>query len=161
VTEYGVDHVAGCILIPVVAITSPCLSARLSETIVAVVTAGVLTGEGACVAGVSDLFLRRPAACGGSSGCSGGGDPDIGGEGRQAQQGVGIGLDKLRFSENREGSLSNLCLLNEGGIGGTPGSRKECMRVTDNWEATQGNDKIWCTWVMSVSSKCRSTRRFV
>jgi hypothetical protein len=123
--------VAGCMLMPVVG-RSRCLSARVSETMVAVVTTGVLTGEGAGMLGVSDLFLRRPAACGGSSGCSGGGDPDIGGEGREAQQGVGMGFDKLKFSENREGSLSNLCLLNEGGIGGTPGSRKECMRVTDN-----------------------------
>ena len=84
------------------------------------------------MAGVSDLFLRWPAACGNSSECSPGGEPDIGGEGREAQQGVGFGLDRLRFSENREGSLSNLCLLNEGGIGGTPGSRMECMGVTDN-----------------------------
>ncbi len=131
-TGYGVDHMAGCILIPVEATTSPRPSARLSETIDVVVTAGVATGEGALVVGVSDLFLRRPATCDGSIGCSGGGDPDIGGEGREAQQGVGIGLDKLKFSENREGSLSNLCLLNEGSMGGTPGSRKECMRLTDN-----------------------------
>jgi hypothetical protein len=105
-------------------------------------TTGVLAGEGAFVVGVSDLFLRRPAACGNSSGCSGGGDPDIGGEGREAQQGVGIGFDKLRFSENREGSLSNLCLLNEGGIGGTPGSRKECMRVTDNLRPRKAMTKL-------------------
>ena len=131
-TGYGADHMAGCILIPVEATTSPRLSARLSDTIVAVATTGVRAGEGALVTGVSDLFLRRPAACDVSIGCSGGGDSDIGGEGREAQQGVGIGLDKLKFSENRERSLSNLCLLNEGGIGGTPGSRKECMRVTDN-----------------------------
>jgi hypothetical protein len=142
VTGYGADHVAGCMLIPVVAITSRYLSARLSETTVAVVTTGVLTGEGACVGGVSDLFLRRPAACGGSSGCSGGGDPDIGGEGREAQQGVGIGLDRLRFSENREGSLSNLCLLNEGGIGGTPGSRRECMRLTDKLRPRKATTKF-------------------
>jgi hypothetical protein len=128
-------------LIPVVATTSPCLSDRLSETSVAVVVTGVLAGDGACVAGVSDLFLRRPAACGGSSGCSGGGDPDIGGEGREAQQGVGIGFDKLRFSENREGSLSNLCLLNEGGSGGTPGSRRECMRVADNFRPRKAATK--------------------
>lgn len=133
---------AGCRLIPVVATTSPCLSARLSEKIVAVVTTGVPIGEGACVAGVSDLFLRRPAVCGGSIGCSGGGDPDIGGEGREAQQGVGIGLDKLRFSENREGSLSNLCLLNEGGNGGTPGSLKECMRVADNLRPRKATTKL-------------------
>lgn len=118
-------------------------SSKASEKTDAVGRAGVLTGDGACVVGVSDLFLRRPASCDDSSGWSGGGDPDIGGEGREAQTGVGMGLDKLRFSENREGSLSNLCLLNEGGIGGTPASLKECMRVADNSEATQGYDKIW------------------
>ena len=92
--------------------------------------------------GVSDLFLRRPAACDGSSGCSGGGDPDIGGEGREAQQAVGIGFDKLRFSENREGSLSNLCFLNEGGICGTPGSLKECIRMADNQRPRKAVSKV-------------------
>ncbi len=119
------------------------------------VTAGVLTGDGACAVGGSDLFLRRPATWGGSSGCSGGGDPDIGGEGKEAQQDVGIGFDKLRFSENREGSLSNLCLLKEGGIGGTPGSRKECMRVADNPRPRKATTRF------GVRSSCRSTEQFV
>jgi hypothetical protein len=102
-----------------------------------VVTTGVLTGEGVCVAGLLDLFLQRPATYDGSSGCSGGGDLNLGGEVREAQQDVKISFDKIRFSENREGSLSNLCLLNKGG-----GSCRECMRVMNNLRPHKAMTKI-------------------
>jgi hypothetical protein len=50
--------------------------------------------------GVVDLFLRRPATCCGSGGSSGGGEPDIGGEGKGAQLGAGVVVDKLSSNAN-------------------------------------------------------------
>jgi hypothetical protein len=50
--------------------------------------------------GVVDLFLRRPATCGGSGGSSGDGEPDIGGEGKGAQLGAGVVFDKLSSNAN-------------------------------------------------------------
>jgi hypothetical protein len=61
--------------------------------------------------GVSDLFLRCPASCCGSGRSSGGGDPDIGGEGRDAQAGEGNNSDRLMFGPNLGGSISILWVL--------------------------------------------------
>lgn len=56
------------------------------------------------VGGVVDLFLRRPAICGGGSGgSSGDGEPDIGGEGKGAQLGAGVVFDKLNSNANFSG----------------------------------------------------------
>ena len=49
------------------------------------------------VGGVSERFLRRPAICGGSEGGSDEGDPDIGGEGREAQMGTAVGSGSVRL----------------------------------------------------------------
>jgi hypothetical protein len=65
------------------------------------------------VGGVVDLFLRRPATCGGSGGSSGGGESDIGGEGKGAQLGAEVGFNKLISNANFGGLQLDLCLLKE------------------------------------------------
>ena len=70
------------------------------------------------VGGVSDRFLRRPASCGGSLGGSGGGEPDMGGVGRDAQTGAANGFGRVRSMVNRVPSMLDLCLLNDEQRGG-------------------------------------------
>ena len=77
--------------------------------------------------GVSDLFLRRPASCEGSEGCSGGGDPDIGGVGRDAQTGTAFGLGNVRCGEYLDWSILDLCFLKDGKKRGKLGGRECCM----------------------------------
>lgn len=69
----------------------------------------VVVGAG----GVSDRFLLRPAICGGSAGGSGGGEPDMGGVGRDAHTGAAIGFGRVRSMENLERSVMDLCFLKE------------------------------------------------
>lgn len=81
------------------------------------------------VGGVSDRFLRLPAICGGSDGGSGGGDPDMGGVGREAQTGTAIGFGSVRSSRNLDWSTLERCLLKDEKRGGKLGNRECCMRL--------------------------------
>ena len=90
-----------------------------------------LVRDGERRTGVSDLFLRCPAICCGSDRCSNGGEPDMGGEGKEDQRSVGVGVPEPSFSENREGSLSNLFLEKEAGMGGIPGKSSDFMSVAN------------------------------
>ena len=87
--------------------------------------------EGAVVMGGggrdSDLFRRRPAICLGEGGCSGGGDPDMGGVGRDAHTGADGRTGNVRFRLNLEWSILSLWLLNEGNRGGKFGRCEHCM----------------------------------
>ena len=74
------------------------------------------------VGGVVDLFLRRPATCGDSGGSRGGGEPDIGGEGKGAQVGVEGVFDQLISSANCCELQLDLCLLKEDSNERIPGS---------------------------------------
>lgn len=68
----------------------------------------------AVVVGVCDRFLLRPAICGGSAGCSDGGEPDMGGVGRDAQPGTAIGFGSVRCSMvNLEPLILERCFLKE------------------------------------------------
>lgn len=71
------------------------------------VSGEVVTG-GIVVGGVSDLFLRLPAIKGGSGGRSGGGDPDIGGEGKEAQAGT-MGFGSTKSILNLDWSMLERC----------------------------------------------------
>lgn len=81
------------------------------------------------VGGVSDLFLRRPASCDGSLEGSGGGDPDIGGVGRDAHTGELKFEHKLRFKVNLEWSMLFLCRWKEGCTVGKLEKREDCIRL--------------------------------
>jgi hypothetical protein len=66
------------------------------------------------VGGVRDRFRRRPAICGGSVGGSGGGEPDMGGVGREAQAGTAVGFGSVRCSMvNLEPLMLDRWWLNE------------------------------------------------
>ena len=71
-------------------------------------------GAAVVVGGVSERFLRRPAICGGSKGGSDEGDPDMGGEGREAQLGTAVGFGNARLIVNLDCSRLDLWLLKDG-----------------------------------------------
>lgn len=73
----------------------------LSEGLDIARVASTPKGGERCAGGLSDRFRRRPAVWVGSGGRSKGGDPDIGGEGREAQLSAGADLDGLNLNENR------------------------------------------------------------
>lgn len=92
------------------------------------VRAGELRAGAEVVGGVSERFRRRPAICGGSVGGSGGGDPDMGGEGRGAHKGAAIGLGKVRLIANLELSILDRCRLKDGWKRGKCGKGEYCIR---------------------------------
>lgn len=64
--------------------------------------------------GVCDRFLRRPAIWGGSGRRSGGGEPDMGGVGRDAQMGGAIGFGSVKCSMvNLEELMLERCFLKD------------------------------------------------
>jgi hypothetical protein len=67
------------------------------------------------VGGVSDRFLLRPAIWGGSEGGSGGGEPDMGGVGRDAHAGaaMGFGRGSVRSTVHLELSMLDRCFLKD------------------------------------------------
>ena len=79
---------------------------------------------------MDDRFLRFPASCGGSKVSSASGDPDIGGVGREAQQGSFAGFDKVKSKERREEWHSSLCCWNEGAKESVPKCGSRCIRLT-------------------------------
>ena len=81
----------------------------------------------AVVGGLSDRFLRRPAICPGSEGCSGGGDPDMGGVGSDAHTGRADGVGSVRCNRDLEWSRLDLCFLKDGKRKGKLGGRVCCM----------------------------------
>ena len=81
------------------------------------------------VGGVSERVLRRPAICGGSKGGSDGGDPDMGGEGREAQMGTAVGFGNVKLAVNLDCSRPDLWLLKDGKWRGELGGRVCCMRI--------------------------------
>jgi hypothetical protein len=76
----------------------------------------------------SDLFLRRPAICFDSFRSSGGGEPDIGGVGSEAQKGAGRGLDNVRSGTPNEFEADR-CFLNEEHRKGTWRNDGDCMEL--------------------------------
>lgn len=88
-----------------------------------------MVGGAVVVGGVCDLFLRCPAICGGSEGGSGGGDPDMGGVGSEAQAGTAVGLGRVSFTPSRDWSRLDLCFLKDGKRRGKLGGRVCCMEV--------------------------------
>ena len=93
-------------------------------------SADVGAGAGACVVtdGLIDLFLRRPANCSRSVGRSGGGDPDMGGVGNEAQAGENTGLDSESCGVNLDRSMLDLCFLKDEQRGKF-GRRVGCIRL--------------------------------
>lgn len=97
------------------AIVSPPLAC--GPSLGAVCSRGV-AGDGSTVVavvvgGVYDLFLLRPAICGGSVGGSGGGEPDMGGVGREAHAGGATGFGRARSMVNLEPSILDRCFLKD------------------------------------------------
>lgn len=88
---------------------------------------GSCTDEG----GVSSLFLRRPANCEESEGGSGGGVPDMGGVGKDAQEGnpTGTGTGRLSLRGNDKSSSLYLCFEKEWWVVGSPDNCGDGMRV--------------------------------
>lgn len=86
---------------------------------------GSCTDEG----GVSSLFLRRPASCEESCGGSGGGVPDMGGVGKDAQEGNPAGTGRLSFRGKDKSSSLYLCFEKEWWVVGNPANRGDCIRV--------------------------------
>ena len=84
---------------------------------------GEAAAAAAVVGGVSERFRRRPAICGGS----GGGDPDMGGVGRDAQTGTAVGFGSVRLIANLDWSRLDLWFLKDGKRRGKLGGRVCCM----------------------------------